>query len=480
MWYYFSGRFFAAERKVFFMNNAVAALLEKNFEKYAEELKLLIDKKSVRTAPEGEYPFGRGCAEVLDTAERILASHGFDMTNYGYYAGETDLGKEPVLMLLAHLDVVPEGDGWTREPYNMTREGDTVYGRGTTDDKGAALACIYAMEAVRDVLGEPKTGVRLVLGCAEETGSEDMEYYFAHRPVLDYTLSPDAQYPLINIEKGRFAPAYEKHFEKQTGKVRIERIDGGVTQNIVPGKAGALVTGIGADELKPLCESVAEKTGTRFTVSEKDGGAYVLCEGQTAHASTPEMGVNAQTALVEVLASLDTPLKETLTFLKNTFPHGETDGESLGIAQGDAESGALTLNFGVMKFDGERLSCNYDARCPVCSDDMSVKIPSDAVFESAGFAPSDDSHVRPAHVVDENSPLVVEALRVYEDVTGLKGECLAIGGGTYVHDIPGGIAFGIEFPGRDYHMHGADEFADVKEMLLTAKMYAQIIIDICY
>ena len=133
-----------------------------------------------------------------------------------------------------------------------------------------------------------------------------------------------------------------------------------------------------------------------------------------------------------------------------------------------------------MKFDGERLSCNYDARCPVCSDDMSVKIPSDAVFESAGFTPSDDSHVRPAHVVDENSPLVVEALGVYEDVTGLKGECLAIGGGTYVHDIPGGIAFGIEFPGRDYHMHGADEFADVNEMLLTAKMYAQIIIDLCY
>ena len=109
----------------------------------------------------------------------------------------------------------------------MTREGDTVYGRGTTDDKGAALACIYAMEAVRDVLGEPKTGVRLVLGCAEETGSEDMEHYFERRPVLDYTLSPDAQYPLINIEKGRFAPTYEKHFEKQTGKVRIERIDGG-------------------------------------------------------------------------------------------------------------------------------------------------------------------------------------------------------------------------------------------------------------
>ena len=462
------------------MNTAVAALLEKNFEKYADELKLLVDKKSVRTASDGEFPFGRGCAEVLDEAEKILKLHGFAMTNYGYFAGEADLGPAPELMLLAHLDVVPEGDGWTKAPYNMTREGDTVYGRGTTDDKGAALACIYAMEAVRDVLGEPKTGVRLVLGCGEETGSEDMDYYFSKRPVLKYTLSPDAQYPLINIEKGRFAPLYEKSFEKQTGNVRIERVDGGATQNIVPGKAGALIFGAEKETLNALCADAAQKTRTRFSVTEADGGTYVLCEGQSAHASTPELGINAQTALIEVLSQLDTPLKDTLVFLKNTFPHGETDGESFGIAQGDAQSGALTLNFGVMSFDGERLVCGFDSRCPVCSTDMSVKAPSDAAFADGGFVPVGESSLRPAHVVSEESPLVAEALKVYEDMTGQKGECLAIGGGTYVHDIPGGIAFGIEFPGRDYRMHGADEFADINEMLLTAKMYAQIIIDLCY
>ena len=74
----------------------------------------------------------------------------------------------------------------------MTQEGSILYGRGTTDDKGAALVCIYAMDAVREVFGEPKKGVRLVLGCAEETGSEDMEHYFSVRPTLEYTLSPDA------------------------------------------------------------------------------------------------------------------------------------------------------------------------------------------------------------------------------------------------------------------------------------------------
>lgn len=461
------------------MNRDVCALLERNFESYERELKQLVDKKSVRTEPEGDFPFGRDCAEVLDEAEKILESHGFAMTNYGYYAGEADLGKSPDLMLLAHLDVVPEGDGWTKAPYRLTREGKLLYGRGTTDDKGAALACIYAMEAVRDVLGEPKTGVRLVLGCAEETGSEDMEHYFSLRPVLKYTLSPDAQYPLINIEKGRFAPFYEKHFEKSDSKVQINRIDGGVTPNIVPGKAGALISGTDRAALEKICSDAAERTHTQFSVSEEGGGVYLLFEGQTAHASTPELGINAQTALIEVLCELDTNIKQTLVFLKNSFPHGETDGESFGIAQGDSVSGSLTLNFGVLSFDGETLICNFDARCPVCSEEMSVRTPSDKTFTDAGFTVK-NSELRPAHVVDENSPLVKEALKVYEDATGEKGECLAIGGGTYVHDIEGGIAFGIEFPGKDYRIHGADEFADIEEMLLTAKMYAQIIIDLCY
>ena len=58
------------------MNKEVSAVLEKKFEKYAEELKLLVDKKSVRGKPENGFPFGKDCAEVLDVAEGILASHG--------------------------------------------------------------------------------------------------------------------------------------------------------------------------------------------------------------------------------------------------------------------------------------------------------------------------------------------------------------------------------------------------------------------
>ena len=86
----------------------------------------------------------------------------------------------------------------------------------------------------------------------------------------------------------------------------------------------------------------------------------------------------------------------------------------------------------------------------------------------------------PVHFVPEDAPVIKTALKVYEEYTGLKGECLAIGGGTYVHDIEGGVAFGVEFHGTDYKIHSADEFAVIDELLLTAKMYTAIIYELCY
>ncbi len=461
------------------MNTQISSYLDKLFEGYEAELKRLVDINSVRSGAQEGYPFGVGPAKALDEAKKIADAHGFSMTNFDYYAGEINLGKNPEIALLAHLDVVPEGDGWTREPYNMTREGDLLYGRGTTDDKGAALAMIYAMDAVKSVLGEPETGVRLVLGCGEETGSEDMEYYFKKRPMLKYTLSPDAEYPLINIEKGRYAPTFTKKITKTDKNICIKEIKGGVTPNIVPGKASAVISGVNENEIAEICSGIEKKTGVGFTVGTTDDGVKISASGQTAHASTPELGNNAQTALIEVLCGLDTDLKSELEFLKKTFPHGETDGNSLGVKLSDKESGDLTLNFGVMHFDGETLTVNFDARCPVSADDGRVFDRTNSVFETAGYT-SDRAEPTKAHVVEKDSEIVKQSLAVYEEFTGEKAEPLAIGGGTYVHEIPGGIAFGIEFPGKDYRIHGADEFADINEMKLTAKMYAELIARLVY
>ena len=70
-------------------------------------------------------------------------------------------------------------------------------------------------------------------------------------------------------------------------------------------------------------------------------------------------------------------------------------------------------------------------------------------------------------------------LRVYSDVEGEPGCCIAIGGGTYVHTVDGGVAVGVERGNTDYHMHGNDEFITEEELLKDAVLFACAIVDIC-
>ena len=41
----------------------------------------------------------------------------------------------PTLALVSHLDVVPPGAGWSRDPFTPSIEGDRLYGRGSGDAK---------------------------------------------------------------------------------------------------------------------------------------------------------------------------------------------------------------------------------------------------------------------------------------------------------------------------------------------------------
>ncbi len=83
------------------------------------------------------------------------------------------------------------------------------------------------------------------------------------------------------------------------------------------------------------------------------------------------------------------------------------------------------------------------------------------------------------HCTDENSEFVQGLLRVYERVTGDKAHCIAIGGGTYVHDIEGGVAFGAEFPNEDGRMHSPDEFITVANLLKNAEIMAEAMAELC-
>jgi len=81
----------------------------------------------------------------------------------------------PTVALVSHLDVVPPGKGWTRDPFTPTVEGTRLYGRGSGDAKASVSAMLTAAQDLADS-GGPEAGRLLVLlGYGEETRHTTME-----------------------------------------------------------------------------------------------------------------------------------------------------------------------------------------------------------------------------------------------------------------------------------------------------------------
>ena len=249
---------------------------------------------------------------------------------------------------------------------------------------------------------------------------------------------------------------------------RIAFIRGGAMINAVPENASANVK-ISPDEAK----KAAGKLALTVDIAEKDGLTEITARGKSAHASTPELGENALTALFALLSECG--IEEAAAF-SNYFPFGETDGKSCGIKCSDSESGAATAVLSTAQIKDGNIECMLDVRFPVCESCGGIISKLENTAKELNVTAVMQSE---PHHVPSDSKFVKTLLKVYEDVTGEKGEPIAIGGGTYVHETENGVAFGAEFPGEENNMHGADEFITEKSLLLNAKIYANAIAEIC-
>lgn len=71
---------------------------------------------------------------------------------------------EELIAVLGHLDVVPEGDGWTYPPYGGEIHDGKIYGRGTIDNKGPVIGALYALKVIKDLAIPLKRRVRIIFG----------------------------------------------------------------------------------------------------------------------------------------------------------------------------------------------------------------------------------------------------------------------------------------------------------------------------
>lgn len=437
--------------------------------------------KSDKGEPLPGKPFGEGPAHALEEFLRIADGMGFHTKNVDNYVGTVDFNeKDTQLAILAHLDVVPAGDGWKEtQPFEpVVREG-RLYGRGTADDKGPAVVTLYALKAIQDLGVSLEKNVRLIVGTDEECGSSDIAYYYSREKEDPITFSPDASFPVINIEKARLVGTLSAPFVAEA-LPRVREMDAGVKENVVHDQACAVIEGMEPDALTPFLRQAEKQTGASYTAVPVANGSEIRVKGHAAHASTPEQGNNALTALLTLLTLLplaDSEGTSKLHALARLFPHGDTVGRALGVDMQDEESGALTISLNMLHVDANGLSGVFDCRAPLCASKENLQDVLQKRLTDAGIKL--EQAFAPAHHVPGDTPFVRTLLKCYEQYTGRKEKCMATGGGTYVHDLKNGVAFGCSLPETDNRMHGADEFAVVDELLTAAKIYTQAILDLC-
>ena len=457
--------------------------IESKREEMLEDLKALVRINSQRGEAEEGKPFGAGPAAVIAQAQEMMSRYGLRVRNYENYVVTGDFGPaDKELDILAHLDVVPVTDDWTvTAPFEPLITDGRIYGRGTADDKGPAIAALYAIRSVID-LGIPlKKGVRLILGSDEECGSSDLKYYYGIEKEAPCTFTPDADFPVINLEKARLAKPFTASFEKQETLPALVCLDAGSKVNVVPALALAKVAGLDEETVRAAAAEAEKATGVSFTVSMEDGVCLIQAKGVAAHGSTPEAGNNALTALLALLDKLPLAagrVKDLIHSLACLYPHGDTEGRSLGVAMQDDKSGALSMNLGILRISDTELYGEFDVRAPLCATDENLTEVVRRRFAEAGITMG-EGNMKKAHYVPEDTDFVKTLLASYEHYSGKPGKALYTGGGTYVHELERGVAFGCMSEDVDNHMHGDDEFMEIDTLIMSAKIFADVILKLC-
>lgn len=186
------------------MERKILEKVESLQESMIQDILDLVRVDSVERDAEPGAPFGPGVKEALQKALELGVRMGFGTVNLNNHIGYVEYGKgDDYVCAIGHVDVVPPGDGWKQPPFAGHREDGVLYGRGVLDNKGPILACLYGLYALKELGYEPKHQIRIIFGCDEESGFEDLDYYLAKEKPPLYGFTPDCKFPVVYAERGR-------------------------------------------------------------------------------------------------------------------------------------------------------------------------------------------------------------------------------------------------------------------------------------
>ncbi len=436
-----------------------------------------------------QAPLGTGIDQALKFMLNKGQNDDFTVKNVDGLAGHIEYGEGTELIgILCHVDVVPEGDGWTSDPYSAEIRDGKIFARGAIDDKGPTMAAYYAMKIVKQLGLSLQKRVRMILGTDEESNWRCVEHYFKHEEMPTIGFAPDADFPIINAEKGIFDFILEQNGSEQNvndGTIVLQSLNAGRRLNMVPDLAEASVlckTKDDTERIKNSFEQYIKDNNLTGTTKIEENIIQFRLEGLSAHGMEPNKGRNAGLLLntylhQNILEKLDQRASAFVSFVQQYFGQ-DSRGKALGIAYADEISGELTINNGTLSYqkeDGGKIGLNL--RYPVTHDIEPSKQKIKDISENHNFTWKQISDSKPHHV-DEQHPLIKVLQKVYEEQTGEKAELIAIGGGTYARSLRAGVAFGPLFPGRPDVAHQKDEYIEIEDLLKATAIYAQAIYEL--
>lgn len=423
-----------------------------------------------------EYPLGPGPSKALKKFLSFANRDGFTTKNVDNLAGRIEFGEgDDTIAILGHVDVVPEGPGWNTDPFVPVIKNGNFYARGASDDKGPSLASYYALKIIKELNLPVTKKVHLILGTDEESEWVGMNHYMEKETMPETGFSPDAEFPVINGEKG--IVSFKVNFPKPA-KGFVKNFKAGIRPNMVPQNAQADIdlSLIDVDILeKSFDKFLQDNTEIKGNIEVAENTATIHLIGKGAHAMEPQNGINSATYLASFLNTLDLndSEKQYFNFIATNL-HLDFDGKNLGIENNDDVMGKVTSSPNIFEFDDENANILINIRYPkgdngeTLTEKINNHLPQ-------GVQAVIEGHNQLPHFVSADDPLVKELVAAYRDHVDDKSEPFTVGGGTYGRILKHGVAFGAMFPGDENVMHQPNEYINIDKLLKSAAIYADAI-----
>ena len=263
----------------------------------------------------------------------ILLRHQLDQRNHGKV-------KSVCLDIMMYWTVK-----LTRNHFESGKDGYIV-GRGSNDNKGSTFACIYAMRFFKENNIHLKNNIRLLYGCNEEAGMEDIKYYGKKYGFPTLTIVPDSWFPISRSEKG----VINLTVDAPVNSGNLLQFQAGTNGITIPNKAVCVISGYTLEQVQK-----AAKAYPNIHPSAHKNGVLITATGIAKHAAFPEGSVNAISVMASFLLAeglVSGDAKMVLEFIAESL--SDYEGKALNIDFHDDLAGKTSHTIAMIELINQR------------------------------------------------------------------------------------------------------------------------------